>query len=71
MLRGSLLMRVPTIDTGEGLCHVEFQGAPEGAQNWFVGSADTKDAFHQMRRGAVVNCTHGAMSIWWNPMSSP
>ena len=25
--------------TGEGLCLVEFQGAPEDAQNWFVGSA--------------------------------
>ena len=21
--------------TGEGLCHVEFQAAPEDAQNWF------------------------------------
>ena len=35
--------------TGEGLCHVEFQGAPEDAQSWFVGSADVKNAFHQMR----------------------
>ena len=35
--------------TGEGLCHVEFQGAPQDAQNWFVGSADIKNAFHQMR----------------------
>ena len=35
--------------TGEGLCHVEFQGAPEDAQNWFVGSADVKNALHQMR----------------------
>ena len=35
--------------TGEGLCHVEFQGAPEDAQNWFVVSADIKNAFHQMR----------------------
>ena len=26
--------------TGEGLCHVEFQGTPEDTQNWFVGSAD-------------------------------
>ena len=23
--------------TSEGLCHVEFQGAPEDAQSWFVG----------------------------------
>mgnify|MGYP000913042800 CR=1 FL=1 len=35
--------------TGEGLCHVEFQGAPEDAQNWFVGSADIKNAFGQIR----------------------
>ena len=32
-----------------GLCHVEFQGAPEDAQNWFVGSAGIKKALHQMR----------------------
>ena len=32
-----------------GLCHGEFQGSPEDAQNWFVGSADIKNAFHQMR----------------------
>ena len=31
--------------TGEGLCHVEFQEAPEDAQNWFVGSAETKNVF--------------------------
>ena len=24
--------------TGEGLCHVKFQGAPDNAQIWFVGS---------------------------------
>ena len=30
--------------TGEGLCHVECQGAPE-----FVGPADVKIAFHQTR----------------------
>ena len=35
--------------TSERLCHVEFQGAPEDAQNWFVGSADIKNAFRQMR----------------------
>ena len=35
--------------TGEGLCHVQFQGAPEDTRNWFVGSADIKNAFHQMR----------------------
>ena len=34
--------------TGEGLCHVEFQGAPEDVQNWFVGSADIKTRY-QMR----------------------
>ena len=28
--------------TDEGLCHVEFQ-------NWFVGLANIKNAFHQMR----------------------
>ena len=37
------------LPTGEGLCHVEFQGAPEDAQNWIVGSADIKKAFHQVR----------------------
>ena len=26
-----------------------FQGALEDAQNWFVGSADIKNACHQMR----------------------
>ena len=30
--------------TGEGLRHVEFLGAPEEAQNWFVGSTDFKNA---------------------------
>ena len=35
--------------TGEGLCHIEFQGGPEDAQNWFVGSADIKNELHQMR----------------------
>ena len=29
--------------------HVEIHGAPGDAQNWFVGSADIKNAFHQMR----------------------
>ena len=33
---------------GEGLCHMEFHGAPEDAQNWFVVLADIKNAFHQM-----------------------
>ena len=41
--------------TGEGVCHVEFQGAPEDAQNWFVGSADVKNAFHQMRSWMVAS----------------
>ena len=31
------------------LCHVEFQGVPEDAQNWFVGSTDIHNAFHKMR----------------------
>ena len=31
--------------TGEGLCHVGFQGTPEDAHNLFVGSADIKKAF--------------------------
>ena len=35
--------------TGEGLCHVEFLGVPEDARNWFVNSADIKNAFYQMR----------------------
>ena len=26
-----------------------FREAPEDAQNWFAGSADIKNAFHQMR----------------------
>ena len=30
--------------TGDGLCHVEFHGSPEDARNWFVGSADVKNA---------------------------
>ena len=45
-------MHVPATDiflrpmlTGEGLCHVGFQGTPEDAQNLFVGSADIKKAF--------------------------
>ena len=55
-------MRLPSgpLLTSEGLCHVEFQGTPEDAQNWFVGSADTKNAFHQMRipgrLKAFLNC---------------
>ena len=35
--------------TGEGLCHVEFQRAPEDARNWFLGSVAVKKPFHQMR----------------------
>ena len=34
---------------GEGLFHVEFHGPLEDAQNWFVGSADIKNAFYQLR----------------------
>ena len=34
--------------TGAGLCLVEFQGAPEDAQNWFVGSADIQNTFHRL-----------------------
>ena len=55
VLRGSLLMRVQATGilvnppsgpllTGEGLCHLEIQGAAGDAQNWFVGSADVKCA---------------------------
>ena len=33
----------------EVLCHVEFHGAPQDAQNWFVSSADIKNAFRQIR----------------------
>ena len=36
--------------TGQGLSHVEFRGALQDAQNWFVGSAVIKNAFHQMRK---------------------
>ena len=35
--------------TGDGHCHVEFQATLEDAQNWFVGSTDIKNTFHQMR----------------------
>ena len=76
-LRGSLLMRVQATDiffrppsgpllTGEGLCHVECQGTPEDAQNWFVGSADVKNAFHQMRIPGWLQsffCTSGSPRI--------
>ena len=31
--------------TGEGLCHVEFQGTTENAENW----SDIKNPFYQMR----------------------
>ena len=37
------------LHTSEAFCHVEFQRASEDAQKWFVGSADIKNAFHQMR----------------------
>ena len=30
-------------------CNVEIQRFLEDAQNWFVGSADIKNAFHQIR----------------------
>ena len=45
-LKGSSLM---VAQTREVLCHVEFQGAPPDAQNWFVSSADIKNAFRQIR----------------------
>ena len=60
-LEGSSLMLVQATDifflshpsgpslTGEGLCHVEFKGALGDARNWFVGSADIKNALHHMR----------------------
>ena len=35
--------------SGDGLCHVEFQEAPQDAQNWFVRSASIKNAFHPKR----------------------
>ena len=35
--------------TREGLFRVEFQGTPKDAQNWYVGTADINNAFHQMR----------------------
>ena len=35
--------------TGEGICHVEYQGTLEDDENWFVGSADIKNARYQMR----------------------
>ena len=34
--------------TCEGLCHVEFRGAPEDGQNWPASSVDIKNAFHQL-----------------------
>ena len=37
-----------------GLGHVEFLGAPEDARHWFVGSADIKNAFHQMRAPGLL-----------------
>ena len=45
-LKGSSLMFA---QAREGLCHVEFQGTLEDAQNWFVSSADIKNAFRQIR----------------------
>ena len=44
-------LRLPSgpLFTGEGLWYVEFQGMLEDPQNWFVGSADINNAFHQMR----------------------
>ena len=52
--------------TGEGLCHAELQGAPEDAQNWFVGSADFKNAFRQLRipgwLQAFFFCTPGVLA---------
>ena len=33
--------------TGKGLCHVEFREAPQDTQNWYLGSADIKNAFHR------------------------
>ena len=33
----------------EVLCHVEFQGGPQDAQNLCVSSADIKNAFRQIR----------------------
>ena len=44
--------------------YVEFQGAPEDAQDWFVGSADIKNAFHQMRIAACLQSFfHGPLFL--------
>ena len=47
LLRRRLAPSGPLV-AGDGLGHVEFQGAPEDAHNSFVGSADMKIAFRQM-----------------------
>ena len=49
--------------TGGGQCHVEFQGALEDAQNWFVGSANIKNAFHQMRSPWMVTSVLGTPAV--------
>ena len=38
-----------TVAHRRGLCRVAFHGALEDAENGFAGSADVKNAFHQMR----------------------
>ena len=44
--------------TGEEFFHVECQGAPEDAQNWFVGSPDVKNAFHPILRTRFTRCAY-------------
>ena len=41
--------------TGEGLCHVQFQG-PEDAQNWIVDSADTEMRMRFIRCAFFDGC---------------
>ena len=52
---------------GEGVCLVEFQGALEDAQGWFVGSADIKNAFSSdahswLAAGIFLHCP-----LLWHP----
>ena len=48
--------------TGERVFHVEFQGGVEDPQNWFVGAADIKNAFHQMRILGYKRFLHSPLS---------
>ena len=55
--------------TREDLCHVEFLGALEDARNWFVSSADAKDAFQRTCIPRSVFCT-SSNSRWRCSLSS-